>query len=258
MHHTRSSARPFIALLAVIAVVAAACGTTTHVQRPGRLAGRAERRSLAGRRPVARRRHARAARRRTRPERRPGRPLVHRHRQRRQARADRRRAEVRGRLQRGPEGCLPVGGDLRQLRRREHAPAADRVRQSPGHHRAGRRRGPQHLHRQPARPRAAHRVREVRHDQVQPGAGRLLQDGRRGRDDRRPVRHLSVVHLLQQEAVRRGEAALSADQGRRAVRRQAVGHGSRPAAGHEAHRRQERQRRHEPRLRREQHRPVGL
>ena len=82
-----------------------------------------------------------------------------------------------------------------------------------------------------------------------PGAGRLLQDRRRRRDDRRPVRHLSVVHLLQQEAVRRGQAALSADQGRRPVRRQAVGHGSRPAAGHEAHRRQERQRRHERRLR---------
>ena len=52
--------------------------------------------------------------------------------------------------------------------------------------------------------------------------------------------------------------AVPADQGRRPVRRQALGHGRRSRAGHEAHRRQERQRRHEPGLRSGQHRPVGL
>jgi hypothetical protein len=54
--------------------------------------------------------------------------------------------------------------------------------------------------------------RRVRHDQVRPGwsnFGRWAPP-----PDRRPVRHLSVIHLLQQEAVRRGEAAVPADQGR--------------------------------------------
>ena len=38
------------------------------------------------------------------------------------------------------------------------------------------------------------------------GAGRLLQDRQGRRDDRRAVRHLPVVALVQQEAVRRGQA----------------------------------------------------
>ncbi len=52
--------------------------------------------------------------------------------------------------------------------------------------------------------------------------------------------------------------AVPADQGRRPVRGQAVGHGRRSRARHEAHRRQERQRRHQRGLRSDQRRPVGL
>ena len=48
-----------------------------------------------------------------------------------------------------------------------------------------------------------------------PSARRLLQDRRGRRHDRRAVRDLPVVPLVQQEAVRRGQAAVSADQGRR-------------------------------------------
>ena len=50
-------------------------------------------------------------------------------------------------------------------------------------------------------------VDRLRHEQVRPGAGRLLQDRRGRRHDRRAVRDLSVVALVQQEAVRRGQAA---------------------------------------------------
>ena len=106
------------------------------------------------------------------------------------------------RLQRGPEGRLPRRRDLRQQRRGQPAPDPDRSRQPAGHHRPGRRRRPQHLPRQPARPRAAHQVAQLRHDEVRPGPRRLLQHRQGRRDHRRPVRDLPVLHLLQQEAVR--------------------------------------------------------
>ncbi len=44
--------------------------------------------------------------------------------------------------------------------------------------------------------------RELRHDQVRPGVGRLLQDGPGRQHDRRAICHVPVVHLLQQEPVR--------------------------------------------------------
>ena len=129
----------------------------------------------------------------------------------------------------------------------QQAQDPDRGRQRAGHHRAGRRRGPEPLPRQPARPGAAHRQDQLQRAGRRSQARRLLQARRGRRDDRRPVRRLSVVHLLQQGPVRRGQAAVSADQGRRPVRGQAVGHGRRPHPRHEADRRQERQRRHERR-----------
>ena len=224
MYRLRSAPRPLLALVGVAAIVAAACGGATAIVGPERRPGqrRPERRA------VARRRHPGADRRRRRPQRRQGRPLVHRHRQRRQARTDRRRAEVRRGLQRRPgeQGQdLPVHRDLRQQGRGRPAGHPDRGRQPAGHHRPGGRGRPQHLPRQPARREAAHRVAQVRHDEVRPGTGRLLRHRQGRRHDRRPVRDLSVVHLLQQEGVRRGQAAVPAGQVRRAVRRQAVGHG---------------------------------
>ena len=127
---------------------------------------------------------------------------------------------------------------------------ADRRRQPAGHHRPGRRRRPQHLPRPAARPEAADR-RRPNYDMTKfdPALVDFFKHRQGRRHDRRAVRDLPVVHLLQQEAVRRGQAAVPADQGRRPVRGQAVGHGRRSRAGHEAHRRQERQRRHERRLR---------
>ena len=104
--------------------------------------------------------------------------------------------------------------DLRQQGGGRPARHPDRGRQPAGHHRTGRRGRPQHLPRQPARREAAHRVAQLRHDQVRPGAGRLLRHRQGRRHDRRPVRDLPVVHLLQQEAVRRGQAAVPAGQGR--------------------------------------------
>ena len=59
--------------------------------------------------------------------------------------------------------------------------------------------------------------------EVRPGARRLLQDRQGRRHDRRPVRDLPVVPLLQQEAVRRGQAAVPADQGRRPCTRASRG-----------------------------------
>ena len=92
-----------------------------------------------------------------------------------------------------------------------------------------------------------------------PAAMKDFFNDRQGRcDDRRAVRHLPVVPLVQHQGVRRGRAPVPADQGRRPVRRQALGHGRGPRAWHEAHRRQERQRRHQPRLRPPERRPVGL
>ena len=65
-----------------------------------------------------------------------------------------------------------------------------------------------------------------------PGVDPKLVDffklGAERRHDRRAVRGLPVVPLLQQGPLRRGRAAVPADQGRRPVRRQAVGHGRRP------------------------------
>ena len=91
-----------------------------------------------------------------------------------------------------------------------------------------------------------------------PEARRLLQARRGRRHDRPAVRGLPVVPVLQQGPLRRGRAALPADQGRRLVPGQAVGHGRGPHPRHEADRRQERQRRHERELRPDEHRPVGL
>ena len=54
----------------------------------------------------------------------------------------------------------------------------------------------------------------VRHEQVPRGPGRLLQDRQGRRHDRRAVRDLPVLPLVQQEAVRRGRPAVPADQGR--------------------------------------------
>ena len=95
-----------------------------------------------------------------------------------------------------------------------------------------------------------------------PGVDPKLVDffklGENNANGRRPVRDLPVLPVLQQGPLRRGQAALPADQGRRPVPGQAVGHGRRPHAGHEAHRRQERQRRHQRQLRSGERRPVGL
>ena len=127
-----------------------------------------------------------------------GRPLVHRHRQRRQARADRRRAGVRDRLQRRPEGRLPVGRDLRQLGRRR---ARSRPQIAAGN-------PPDIIG--PVGVEGLNIFRdnlldlapliesaELRHDQVRPGAGRLLQDrrGRRARSASRspPIRRSSTT-----------------------------------------------------------------
>ena len=70
---------------------------------------------------------------------------------------------------------------------------------------------------------AADRLDRLRHEQGRPGARRLLQDRRGRRHDRRPVRDLPVVPLVQQGAVRRGQAAVPADQGRRACTRASRG-----------------------------------
>ena len=59
-----------------------------------------------------------------------------------------------------------------------------------------------------------HRVDRVRHEQVPRGPGQLLQDRQGRRHDRRAVRDLPVLPLVQQEAVRRGRPAVPADQGR--------------------------------------------
>ena len=74
-------------------------------------------------------------------------------------------------------------------------------------------------------------------------ADRCLQRQRQA--DRHPDGGLLVVHLLQQDALRRGRAGLSAARRRSAVRRQGLdlGNGARP--GNEADRRQGRQRRNE-------------
>ena len=110
-----------------------------------------------------------------------------------------------------------------------HPQDPDRRRQRAGHHRTGRRRRPEPVPRPAARPRSRSSPRPS-YDVTKrrPEAGRLLQARREQRHGRPAVRDLPVVHLLQQGPLRRGRAALPADQGRRPVPGQAVGHGRRP------------------------------
>ena len=112
------------------------------------------------------------------------------------------------------EGRLHRPRDLQQQRRGEHPQDPDRRGQRAGHHRAGRRRGPEPLPRPAPRPAAAHRQDRLQRRRRRPQARRLLQARRGRRHDRRPVRDLPVVPVLQQGPLRRGRPAVPADQGR--------------------------------------------
>ena len=254
MHRSRSGPRALIALVGVVAIVAAACGGSAAIRRPKR-----------------RRRRARPPRRRRRADR-PRSPSP-------RSRID---ASVPG-----PNGGtvvrwfvgLGAGGQPQQiaaetgLRRRLQQRSAEGQSTSRSRSTTTTSRPTSSRPRSPPATRRTSSARSASRastssatscstcsrsssrpsfdmSKFDPSPGRLLQDRQGRRHDRRPVRDLPVVHLLQQEAVRRGRAAVPADQGRRPVRGQAVGHGRRPRARHEAHRRQERQRRHERRLRR--------
>ena len=111
-----------------------------------------------------------------------------------------------------------------------------------GHHRPGRRRGPEPLPRPAARPYAAHRLDRLHVHRRRSQAGRLLQARRQRRHGRRPVRRLPFVHLLQQGALRRGQACPIRRPRSATCTAASRGTSTRSAQrGHEADRRQERQ-----------------
>ncbi len=259
MQQSRSRPRAFMVLLGLIAIVASACSGTTASTAPSTAPTAAPSTAVAATAtpppaitPVP------VAPGRARPERRRRHQLVRRPRRRRPAAAAPGRGDLRRRLQRVAEGGLHRPRDPEQQRRRAEAQDPHRCRRRAGHHRAGRRRGPEPLPRQSARPGAAHRQDRLQRPRRRPQAGRLLQARREQRDDRRPVRRLPVVHVLQQGPLRRGRTALPADQGRGAVPGQAVGHGRGPRPRHEADRRHRRQRRDQREVRSDEGRPVGL
>ena len=145
--------------------------------------------------------------------------------------ADRRGAEVRRRFQRSPsKDSLHLARDLRQQRRGEPARRSQIAAGNPPDII-----GPVgveglNIFRDNLLDLAAAHRRRTNFDMTKfdPALVDFFKIGKGGATIGVPVRDLPVVHLLQQEAVRRGQAAVPADQGRRPVRRQALGHGRRP------------------------------
>ena len=158
MQRSRSAPSALIALLAIVALARDRL-RRRHAHRPHRA-----QRDRDGRRRGARRADPAAhpgAHRRQRPgpERRPDHPLVRRPRRRRPARSrSRSRRTSSTAFNASPEGRLHLARDPRQQRRGQHPQDADRGRQRAGHHRSGRRRGAQPVHRPAARPAAADRL----------------------------------------------------------------------------------------------------
>ena len=141
--------------------------------------------------------------------------------------------------------------DRRQHARGEHPQDGDRRRQRPGHHRAGRRRGPEPVPRPAARPRSRS-IASTGYTST--GVDPTLVDffnslGQNGATVGLPFAVYPSFIFYNKDLFDEAGLPLPADQGRRPVRRQAVGPGRPPHAGHEAHRRQERQRRDQRRLR---------
>ena len=200
-----------MALLGVIAIVASACGGVHRIDRPERRSrhGRGVRGGSRHADPAAGRHPAAARRRRARPQRRRRRPLVHRPRRRRPAAAAPGRGAVRQRLQRDAEGRLHRARDRRQQRRRADS---SRPRSRPATRRTSSARSASRGSTSSATTCSTSR-RSSTQDQLQTcrGVDPKLVDffkHRRGRrHDRRAVRGLPVVPLLQQGPVRRGQAA---------------------------------------------------
>ncbi len=264
MNRSRSGPRALIALVGVVAIVAAACGSSTTSTAPSAASSRRRGRRGPGRAaaPSRRRSSSRPA------------PIAA------------RSWPDGGRSSAGSSASAPAaspsrsppsrqfvddfnaaneGQDLPVAPRstttaspRTSSQIADRGRQPAGHHRAGRRRGPQHLPRPAARPDAAtSRRSNFDMTQVRPGAGRLLQ---RGQGQRRSACPFAVYpSFIYYNKKLFDEAKLPYPPTK-------VGdmYDGKPwtwtpsrELGHEAHRRQERQRRHERRLRSDQRSSSG-
>ena len=204
MQQSRSRPRALVVLLGLLAIVASACSGPPR-RRPDTATTAAA--SAAAAATAARRRRSPRRSPRMRPDPMASPHLVRRPLHRRAAPATPGRGAIRHRLQRVAEGRLHRPGDPEQQPRRAEAQDPHRGRRRAGHHRAGRRRGPEPLPRQSARPRTAHRQDRLQRARRRSEAGRFLQARRERRDDRRSVRGLSVVPVLQQGPLRRGGTA---------------------------------------------------
>ena len=112
------------------------------------------------------------------------------------------------RLARGEGQGLHLARDLQQQRRRQPAGDADRRRQRAGHHRSGRRRGPEHLPRPAARPRAAHRRRPASTSaSIDPALVDFFKLGEGGATIGVPFATYPSFSVLQQGPVRGSQAA---------------------------------------------------
>ena len=221
--------RALIALLGVIAIVASACGGATTSTAPSAAAtAAAERRGSRDapprRRPSPRRRSSRTRPAPTAASSSAGSSASAPARSPQQIEAE---AGLRRQVQRVAEGRLH-----RRSRSTNNNVAAQKLktqhrrRQRAGHHRAGRRRGPEPLPRQPARPGAAHRQdRLQRRPASTPSWSTSSSSARTAPRSASRTPSIRRTCTINKDLFDEARPALPADQGRRPVRGQAVGHG---------------------------------